>query len=132
MHCVDVIEVEELLTLRKNLCMVLAAAAGAGAGAEDRAGAAAGPDAEAWALLLAGLSVCDAVTLGCSCWAAFLMAFASSVPVAPQQYIESRQNTARLAERVVHICVLQPCVAHQYVRHCTSVSQTVMYAVQQY
>lgn len=128
MHCVDVIEVEELLTLRKNLCMVLAAAAGA----EDRAGAAAGPDAEAWALLLAGLSVCEAVTLDCSCWAAFLTAFAPSVPSAQQNYMESTQNTARLAERVVHTCVLQPSLAHQYVRHCTSVCQTLMYAVQQY
>ncbi len=67
--------------------MVLTEAAGAAAGAEGTAVAAAGPDAGAETILAAGLSACDAVTAGCSCWMAFFTASASSTPVMRTQVV---------------------------------------------
>lgn len=76
-----------VFTLRKNLCMVLTEAAGAAAGAEGTAVAEAGPDADNETFLGAGLSACDAVTAGCSCWMAFFTASASSTPVMRTQVV---------------------------------------------
>ena len=61
--------------------MVLTEAAGAAAGAECTAVAAAGPDADTETFLGAGLSVRDAVTVGCSCWLIVVTASAPSMPV---------------------------------------------------
>ena len=61
--------------------MVLTEAAGAAAGAEGMAVAAAGPDADAETFLGAGLSACDAVTVGFSCWLVVFTASAPSMPV---------------------------------------------------
>ncbi len=76
-----------VFTLRKNLCMVLTEAAGAAAGAEGTAVAEAGPDADAETFLGAGLSACDAVTVGFSCWLVVFTASAPSIPVMTARFV---------------------------------------------
>lgn len=81
-----------IFTLRKNLCMVLTEAAGAAAGAEGTAVAAAGSDAAAETFLGAGLSACDAVTVGFSCWLAVVTASAPSMPAVTAQLVHQTKD----------------------------------------
>jgi hypothetical protein len=82
--------------------MVLTEAAGAAAGAEGTAVAAPGPDADAETFLFAGLSACDAVAVGCSCWVVFFTASASSMPVITVQLVHTQHaNGKSLTEGVV-------------------------------